>query len=503
MLDLQNTLLTNCMLIFLVPAVFAILIFVLGRISWVFREGLSLIGIILTFLLSLRIYYAVPQMAAKEITAWNNQFRMDSLSSLVCLLIALLGLIVIVYSFRYMSQEVSKGLIQKERLSSYYGWIMLFISTMLWATSTNNIIMLYVIIEGTTLASGILVAFYWNKEALEAGYKYLMLLTVGITFALFGAILLYSGASPFVKGVDPLQITEIAKVASKIPKSIVLLSVAFLLVGFGTKAGIAPFHAWLPDAHAEAPTPVSVLLSGVMIKVGAYALIRCITIFYPLYSGISLFVVILGVFTMIVGVFMMFTQEDLKRFLAYCSVSAMGYIIMGLGFGNYLGIYGSIFHILNHALIKALLFLCVGAVMYRTGARKVGELGGLGKKMPLTAFCFFVGALAISGIPLLNGFMSEFTLFIAGAKCGMLWATIIAIVVSILTLACFIHIAYRVFMGEEGEKVKGEIKEVPFSMWVGIFVLTGLCFIIGIYPQCVYPILDRATEGVLALMAVR
>jgi formate hydrogenlyase subunit 3/multisubunit Na+/H+ antiporter MnhD subunit len=254
-----------------------------------------------------------------------------------------------------------------------------------------------------------------------------------------------------------------------------------------------------------------------MIKVGIYALIRTIAMFYSVYSTISLFMTILGIFTMLVGVFMMFFQENLKRFLAFSSVNHVGFIIMGFGLagsinpsassavnnGAYLGMYGALFHLINHGIIKSLLFLCVGAIVYATGVRKIDELGGLGKKMPVTSFCFFVGSFAICGVPLLNGFMSKFTLFLAGATIpGMLWTTIIAIISSILALALYIHVAYRIFMGPMPEDIrKMDIKEVPVSMWAGMLVLSLACFVLGIFPQLIYPILDKATNVVLAIIA--
>jgi len=484
---------------FLVPGLCGLLVFLLGRYTWIFREALSVVGMILTFGLSL--YVLLVTQKGTVLISSGNEFRVDALSGLMIFLIALIGLMAVIYSIDYMLHEAKTRRVQEEWMASFYGWTMIFISTMILACTTNNIIMLWVIVEGTTLASAILVAFYWSRESLEAGYKYLMLLTVGISFALFGCVLLYSGASPLIaQGTDPLQITEIAKVAAKIPRTIALLAIAFLLVGFGTKAGMVPFHAWLPDAHAEAPSPISALLSGVMIKVGVYAIIRTVPVFY-FYSHISLFVLILGVITMLVGVFMFLLQEDLKRLLAFCSVVNVGLILMGLGLANYLGIYGGIFHILNHGLIKALLFFEAGAIAYATGTRKIGELGGVGPLMPVTGFCFFVGALAMGGIPLLNGFMSEFTLFLAGVEAGQVWATIIAILVSIITLVVFVHVCFSVLMGKRGEKVQEGVEEVPFGMQLGAIVLTLACFLIGIYPQIVHPILDQAARAVLATIS--
>ncbi len=178
----------------------------------------------------------------------------------------------------------------------FYGLLMWFLGTMLWGCVTNNVIMLYVAIEATTLTSGLLVAFYWDRRALEAGYKYLMLLTIGITFALFGCVLLYAGAAATDKltGGSALLISNIRTVAQFIPSGTAAITIAFLVIGFGTKAGIAPFHPWLPDAHAEAPTPISVLLSGVMIKMALYALARTVSIFYPAWPQVTIFLVALG-----------------------------------------------------------------------------------------------------------------------------------------------------------------------------------------------------------------
>jgi formate hydrogenlyase subunit 3/multisubunit Na+/H+ antiporter MnhD subunit len=208
---------------------------------------------------------------------------------------------------------------------------------------------------------------------------------------------------------------------------------------------------------------------------------------------------------MLVGIFMALMQDDLKRLLAYHSVSQMGYIITGLGVGTYLGIYGGLFHLLNHTLFKALLFLCVGAISSVAGTRLIHNLGGLGRKMPITALCFFVGALAMGGIPLFNGFMSKLTIFLACAKAGMLWATVLAVLTSLLTLFCLLHAAYRVFMGKAADAANPanqEIKEVSPLMWGGMLALALLCFIIGVYPQIVFPVLNESTRAISAMTAL-
>jgi multicomponent Na+:H+ antiporter subunit D len=183
----------------------------------------------------------------------------------------------------------------------------------------------------------------------------------------------------------------------------------------------------------------------------------------------------------------------------------MGYIVEGLGMGTYLGIYGGLFHLLNHTLFKALLFLCAGAVIYATGVRKMSQLGGLARKMPMTATCFFIGVLAISGLPPCNGMWSKFTLFMAAADRGLLWAAVISAVTSLLTLTCMTHAAYRIFWGKprpEAAPAVENAREVPMSMWAGMAVLAGLCLLIGLRPQIVYPLLDAATRNILHILGI-
>ncbi|MGE5235383.1 MAG: complex I subunit 5 family protein, partial [Acidobacteriota bacterium] len=431
---------------------------------------------------------------------WSNELRVDALSALLVVVIGGIGVLASLYSVRYMLQSelvtrLGKAVAER-RLCTFYALLLWFLSTMVWGCVTNNIVMLYVAVEATTLTSGLLVAFYWDRRALEAGYKYLMLLTIGITFALFGCVLVYAGAaaSGQLTGREAVLISEVRRAAHLIPSGTAVIAVAFLVVGFGTKAGIAPFHPWLPDAHAEAPTPMSVLLSGVMIKMAVYALARTVSIFYPAWPQLTVFLVALGAFTMLLGIVVALTQDDLKRLLAYSSVSQMGYVVAGIGLGTYLGCYGGVFHLLNHAVMKSLLFMCIGAVIYATGVRRISQLGGLAEKMPITSACFVVGAVAIAGLPPLGGFMSKLTVYLALARAGLWWAAVVAVAASVLTMVVLLRAASAVFWrrGNGGATVTAEVVEVPPTMWVPMVVLAGLCVLLGVFPQAVYPLLDRA-----------
>ena len=484
--------------IFLLPIIAGFVVLAGGRLGSRFCQGVTLLTS--AAMAGLALQMAVQVVGGVVLIGWGNELRVDALSALVVLIVGGVGVLTSLYSVRYMehAQLTQRSGIGKpeNRLAIFYALFLWFLGTMAWAAVTNNIIMLFVAVEATTLSSGLLVAFFWDRRALEAGYKYLMLLTIGITFALFGCVVVYAAgaATGELGGRDALLLSEVGGVASLIPNRTALIAVSLLIIGFGTKGGIAPFHPWLPDAHAEAPTPVSVLLSGVMIKVALYALARTVSIFFPAIPQITIFAVALGAFTMLLGVVLAMVQDDLKRLLAYSSVSQMGYVLAGLALGTYLGCYGGLFHLLNHAIFKALLFMSVGAVIYSTGARRVSELGGLARRMPVTAVCFLVGALAISGFPPFNGFMSKLTVYLALAQSGLWWAVVAAVLTSLLTMVALVRPAYRVFWAEPagGGSLLDEVREVPASVWGPMVVLALACLILGMAPQIAFGILDQA-----------
>jgi len=487
-------------LVFLLPLLAGVIVFAARPMGRVFQQWMSVSTAALVA--GLGAWMARRIMHGAVLTAWHNELRVDSLSGLMVVIISSIGLLASVYSVRSLGEHGPAGLTDS-RLRRFYGLLLWFLGTMLWASVTNNVIMLYVAVEASTLTSGLLVAFYWDRRALEAGYKYLMLLTIAVTFALFGCVLLYAGAADTGKlgGSHALLISDIRNVVQLMPRGTAAIAVAFLVIGFGTKAGIAPFHPWLADAHAEAPSAISVLLSGVMIEMALYAMARTVSIFYPSWPQVTLFLVALGAFTMLFGIILAFNQNDLKRLLAYSSVSQMGYILAGIGLGSYLGCYGGLFHLLNHALAKSLLFMCAGAVIWATGARRISDLGGLRTRMPVTSACFFIGALALAGFPPLNGFWSKLTVYLALARAGLWWAAAISILTSILTMAVMVRTAYRVFWGEKNATGTSAltVKQVPARMGIPMAILATACVLLGIAPQLPYPLLNHAAAALAAI----
>lgn len=486
----------------LVPVAGALLTGFGGRRWLILREPVALLATLVNLVVVAAVCSWVigggPEYAivAGARTFWA--LYVDALSALMMALIAVLSFLVVVYSTSHMEGLVKSGKIADERLPLFYSLVLLFAASMLWACATDNIIVLYLAVEATTLASALLVTFYWNKRALEAGYKYLLLLTVGISFALFGCVLIYGALASYAPGGhwNAMMLSQIRQsvdiIAQRAPGMLVL-AMAFLVIGFGTKAGVIPFHPWLPDAHAEAPSPVSVLLSGIVIKVGAYALIRTTVPFLAVLPALQIMLVLLGVATMLVGIALVAAQDDLKRLLAYSSVSQIGYIVLAMGIGTTLGAFGAVYHIINHALAKSALFFGAGAIEQSTGTRAISKLGGLARTMPVTAACFIAACLALGGAPGLNGFMSKLTICLAAMRAGLWWAGVLAALTGVLTLVVLVKAATAVFWGAGDVQAAPEAREAPVAMYAVMVVLVLLCVALGAWPPWVAPALGEAS----------
>jgi multicomponent Na+:H+ antiporter subunit D len=365
---------------------------------------------------------------------------------------------------------------------------------------TGDMFNLFVFLEIAAVASYALVAFGGEHEELEASFKYLVLGSVGSSFILLGIALLY-GMTGYL---------NMAAIANNLPDSntmLLMLATVFFIVGFGIKAALVPFHAWLPDAHPSAPAPISAMLSGVLIKaLGIYALTRILFNVIgvsKLYGGV---LITLGTLSMVIGVFLAVGQWDFKRLLAYHSISQMGYVVLGLGIGGYilasdgnihagtLAILGGLFHLTNHSVFKSLLFLCSGSIEYSTGTRELKEMGGLGTRMPVTRATCTIASLSIAGVPPFNGFWSKLLIVIAAIQGGYHWLAVITILVSCVTLISFLTVLRYTFLGELPEFLK-QIKESPKSMLAPLIILAILCMGMGLLliPGIKEVILDPAS----------
>jgi len=427
--------------------------------------------------------------------------RTDLFGAFVLLQITGLSFLAALYSKRYIPH-----LIPEEKVGLYYTLLLLFIAGMSGLALTGDFFNFYIFLELSGISSYALVAISTDKESTEAGLKYVVIGTMGSIFLLFGIVLLYASTGTLNMRYASTQIDKIF--ASDAPVYLtrfryhVYTALGLLIAGFSIKSAFFPVHAWLADAHPAAPSPVSALLSGIFVKIsGLFYLIRFLfTIFgaHKGYYGFFLppFFVIVTVVTAIGGSVFAIAQTNLKRMLAFSTVSQMGYILAGISLMNKDGLTGSILHIFNHALMKALLFLCAGSIIYKTGIRKISDLRRIGYRMPITMGCFTIGALAMMGIPPLCAFMSKWYLLTASARAGYPILIVVLLLCSLLAAIYYLRVVGIAFFAAPvpGEVDKPKIDESPMSMLIPIVCLTGAVIFMGISVQLPLKVVARAAE---------
>ncbi len=401
---------------------------------------------------------------------WGINLVVDGLTIQMALMIAGLSTLVIIYSASYMRRDSG--------LSYFYTLVLIVIAGMMGIVLTGDLFNFYVFLEIMSVASYALVAFRRKSESIEASIKYLFIGSLGTSFILLSVAMLYGLVGSF----------NIADIGAKltlyggaVPTAMVI-SLALFVTGVMIKVAMVPFHAWLADAFTSAPTAISALLAGPAAVVGIYWVARLP--YLPFGMPVGIILVSLGLISMIVGVLMALTQRDFKRMLAYHVISQKGYMVLGIGLGtmgSVLGAQGGLFHLINHSTYKSMLFMCAGAVLFQAGSQKFDELGGLGKKMPATAIIFLIGAMAISGIPPLNGFVSKYAIYVGGVEASQPWITAIAVLVSALTLASFLKAFSSVFLGQLPKRLEG-VKEASKSMLFPMAVMAVACIVIGLLP---------------------
>jgi multicomponent Na+:H+ antiporter subunit D len=457
-----------------VPLVVASLLPLIGKISRRFLPDL-LANMTMVFLLGYALISGRQLVAAGSAVhriffmdqPVNIVLALDGFSLFMIVIIALVSLCVTLFSIDYMEHYGAKA--------NYYALLLIMIAGMNGLVLTNDLFTLSLFLEVAAVASYGLVAFGLGHDELEASFKYLMLSSVTSAFLLVSIAVIFG----FTGRVDISGVA--AGFLDLKAKYVVGFCTALFLAGFGLKAAIVPFHAWLPDAHPSAPAPISAMLSGLLIKVsGIYAMARVFFNVFGYSPALSQVLLYVGTISILAGALLALGQNDLKRMLAYSSISQIGYIVLGLGLGTPLGILGALFHVLNHAVAKSLLFLNSGSVQHATGTRALDAMGGLGKRMPFTAATTVIGSLSIAGVPPLGGFWSKLIIIIALVESRQYGFAVIAVLASILTLWYYLLIQRRAFFGKLNETWQN-IKEAPFWMTFSTMILALLCIAIGIF----------------------
>jgi len=485
-----------------VPLVMAFLLPMFGRKG---KTAATVLANLVTVSLLVFAVASIGKTEVYEIGKWSIPLGinlvLDGLSSLLLLAISVVSAAAMLFSARYMEQYTAKP--------KYLSLFLLMVAGMNGVVLSGDIFNLFVFLEIASLASYALVGFGCEHEELEASFKYMVLGTIASIFILFAIALVYGNTGT-------LNMAYISKAIQNSGLNAGLkFALALFIAGFGLKAALVPFHAWLPDAHPSAPAPISAMLSGVLIKsLGVYSLVRVVFNVFGVSVSVSWVLVTLGVLSMVVGVFLAVGQWDFKRLLAYHSISQMGYVILGIGIGALilarngkvewaaLAILGGLFHLVNHAVFKSLLFLTSGSVEMSTGTRQLKEMGGLVERLPFTRATCTVASASIAGVPPFNGFWSKLILVVAAVQAGFLGLAVVTVVVSLVTLISFLKIQRYVFLGELPENLR-QAKENKGSMLVAMVFLACLCVLMGLLvlvPGLKQAILDPAvkvlTDGV-------
>lgn len=476
-------------LLVVIPLAGAFLIMILGRFIRHFNKVLaSLVLLILTIISFYFLFNTGDKISVYKVGGWEAvnsipigiYMVVDGFTAIVLCIINLIGFLSVFYSISYIARYTSEDY--------FYALFCLMIAGMNGVVASGDIFNIFVFLEISSISSYALVAFGVEKQQLEATFKYQVLGGLASFLILFGIGFLYWKTKT-------LNIADIRTVmVSAYDRKFYLMVEIMMLSGFGIKAAVIPFHAWLPDAHSSAPSPISAMLSGVFIKaVGIYVIIRLFFNMFVISEEMAILATTLGTLSMVVGVFLAIGQWDIKRLLAYHSISQMGYVIMSVGIGMILlsrglrhevaalAIAGGIFHLINHAAFKGLLFLNAGAIEYSTGTRDLREMGGLAKSMPITSATSFAASMAISGIPPFNGFFSKLIIIFAAVMAHFYLLAALAAIVSIITLASFLKFQrYAFYNKDSGQKKETVIKEVPFPMVFSMIVLSIICLLLSL-----------------------
>jgi len=410
--------------------------------------------------------------------AWGEEFFIDPLNVFLVALTAFVGLTTALFSRPYMRVERDHGKMTSRRLRLYHSMYQTFSFTMLLALTTNNMGILWVAMEAATLTTVLLVSVYRTAASLEAAWKYFILCGVGIAQALFGTVLLYMAAEK-VLGAEggALLWTHLDGVKGQLDPNIMTLAFAFLFIGYGTKVGLVPLHNWLPDAHAEGPTPVSAVLSGLLLNVALYAVLRCkVLTDGALHSHLAGNLMMgFGLLSVVASVFLLIRQKDVKRMFAYSSIEHMGLMTFAFGMGGPIANFAGLLHMTVHSLVKSAIFFAVGHAAQKAGTQLMDEIRGLIKVSPTVAWGLMLGSLAILGMPPFGVFASEF-LIITTAMREQPWATPFLLVALGVAFATIFSRVQPMVFGETS------VKPLPHPpALIPVFVHLGLGLMLGLY----------------------
>ena len=457
-----------------IPLAGSLVLAAFGHRNWAMELNVvfSFFTFIAACVLTVQVIAGGPQFV------WDRAFFIDALNVFLVALTAFVGFTTALFSRPYMRTERDHGKMTPPRLRLYHSMYQLFSFTMLLALMTNNMGILWVAMEAATLTTVLLVSVYRTAASLEAAWKYFILCGVGIAQALFGTVLLYMAAEKVIGAEGgSLLWTDLDAVKGQLDPKIITLAFAFLFIGYGTKVGLVPVHNWLPDAHAEGPTPVSAVLSGLLLNVALYAILCCkVLTDGELHSHVAGQMMMgFGLVSVVAAAFLLTRQKDVKRMFAYSSIEHMGLMTFAFGLGGPIANYAGLLHMTVHSLIKSAIFFAVGHASQKAGTQLMDQIRGLVKTSPMVGWGLMLGSLAILGMPPFGVFASEF-LLITTAMREQPWATpLLLIALGVAFASVFSRVQPMVF----GDTSLKRLPHPPAS--IPVFVHLGLGLVLGLY----------------------
>ncbi len=401
----------------------------------------------------------------------------DDLNIVFIVLNTFVGFTTSVFSASYIAHEIETGRLTQNHLRFYHAMYQVLMFGMNLALVADNIGLMWVAIELATLTTVLMVGIYRTHEALEAAWKYFILGSVGIALALFGTILVYMAARPVVgEGIDAMVWTVLIAHASRFDAALLNVAFAFLLLGYGTKVGLAPLHAWLPDAHAEGPTPISAVLSGLLLNVALYAVLRfkLLLAANPAAIAPGPLMVTMGLTSLIFAAFMLYRRRDIKRMFAYSSIEHMGIIAFAFGMGGPLANFAGLLHMTMHSLTKSAIFFAVGHIAQVKGTQKIADIRGLTVSHPWLGWSLVVGVVAIAGLPPLGIFMSEFLVVSSTFAREPLLAVPLVFGLLIAFGALLLRVSGMAFGEPAGSTAPVQASYVPMFAHLGLVLAAGI-----------------------------
>ncbi|CAH9018784.1 hydrogenase 4 subunit F [Candidatus Nitrosacidococcus sp. I8] len=421
-------------------------------------------------LFALLLYFHQPPI--------NNLLFIDNLSIVFIILNAFIGFTTSIFSASYVRYELEIERLTPNYLRFYHGMFQLMVFGMNLALTTNNIGLMWVALELATLATIMMVGIYRTHKALEAAWKYFILSSVGLALALFGTILIYFSAvsSTLNEGLGAMAWTNLQHYAAVFDPSLLNIAFVFLLLGYGTKIGLVPMHAWLPDAHAEGPTPVSAVLSGLLLNIALYILLRFKMIIStnPETIPVESFMISFGLGSLIFAAFMLYRCYDIKRMFAYSSIEHMGIIVFAFGIGGSFGNFAGLLQMVMHSLTKSAIFFSIGHITQVKGTQNIADIRGLTSSHPLLGWIFVIGVSAIAGLPPFGVFMSEFLLITSTFTHAPILAVLIVFGLLIALGALFLCVGSVAFGEPNESRTSVRISYLPIFIHLSLVLISGL-----------------------------